>query len=238
MKTVHEVSKLTGVSVRALHHYDSIGLLKPAKISEAGYRLYDDASLLRLQQIMLFRELRFPLKDIRRILDSPDFDASEALETQIKLLELQRERLSEIIDSARELQRTGVKLMKLEKFSREKIEEYEAEAKKRWGGTSEYAEFAKKPKDGVREASEGLMELFARFGVLVGTAPASDEAISLAGELRQYISENFYDCSKEVFASLGQMYTADSRFRDNIDSKGGAGTAEFASAAIEEYCRR
>ena len=93
MKTVKEVSLLTGVSVRALHHYDAIGLLKPAKVTEAGYRLYDTASLERLQQILLFRELEFPLKEIKAILESPDFDRNKALEQQISLLELKKEHL-------------------------------------------------------------------------------------------------------------------------------------------------
>ena len=79
MKTVNEVSKLTGVSVRTLHHYDEIGLLKPTSTTEAGYRLYDDTALERLQHILLFRELQFPLKDIKAILDSPDFDPMDYL---------------------------------------------------------------------------------------------------------------------------------------------------------------
>ncbi len=94
MLTVNEVSKLTGVSVRSLHHYDAIGLLKPAKVTEAGYRLYSDDELARLQNILLFRELQFPLKQIRTILDSPDFDRREALAQQIRLLELQLARRS------------------------------------------------------------------------------------------------------------------------------------------------
>ena len=88
MKTVKEVSNLTGVSIRTLHHYDKIGLLNPAKVTDAGYRLYDDASLCRLHAILLLRELQFPLKDIKQILDAPGFDTMEALEQQIELLEL------------------------------------------------------------------------------------------------------------------------------------------------------
>ena len=86
MLTVHEVSKLTGVSIRTLQYYDEIGLLSPASYTEAGYRLYDDSALERLQQILLFRELEFPLKEIRRIIDAPDFDQARALEQQIELL--------------------------------------------------------------------------------------------------------------------------------------------------------
>ena len=93
MKTVKEVSRITGVSVRTLHHYDAIGLLKPTAVTEAGYRLYDDAALERMQSILLFRELQFPLKDIKRILDAPDFDPMAALAQQVHLLEMQREHL-------------------------------------------------------------------------------------------------------------------------------------------------
>ena len=86
MKTVTEVSKITGVSVRTLHHYDAIGLLRPTAVTEAGYRLYDDEALGRLQTILLFRQLQFPLKEIKKILDSPNFDPQEALAQQIELL--------------------------------------------------------------------------------------------------------------------------------------------------------
>ena len=102
MRTVNEVSKLTGVSVRTLHHYDAIGLLKPTKITEVGYRLYDDTAIRRLQNILLFRELQFPLKQIKSILDSPMFDQKEALKQQIKLLELQRKHIDELISFARD----------------------------------------------------------------------------------------------------------------------------------------
>ena len=111
MKTVIEVSRLTGVSVRTLHHYDAIGLLKPSEVTDAGYRLYDDTALERLQTILLFRELQFPLKEIKQIIDSPDFDRYDALDTQIKLLEMQRERLGKIISFAREIKEKGVKGM-------------------------------------------------------------------------------------------------------------------------------
>ena len=103
MKTVKEVSLLTGVSVRTLHHYDAIGLLKPTRVTEAGYRLYDDTALGRLQTILLFRQLQFPLKEIRDILDSPGFDPMEALTQQIHLLELQRQQLDNLISHARKI---------------------------------------------------------------------------------------------------------------------------------------
>ena len=102
MKTVKEVSQLTGVSVRTLHHYDAIGLLKPAQVTEAGYRLYDDRALERLHTILLFRELRFSLKQIIQILDAPGFDPIAAVDDQIRLLELQRDHLENLISHARQ----------------------------------------------------------------------------------------------------------------------------------------
>ena len=106
MRTVKEVSKLTGVSIRTLHYYDTIGLLQPTTTTEAGYRLYDDTALERLQNIMLFRELEFPLKEIKQILDSPDFDRKKALEQQIQLLTLKKEHLENLITFA-----CGIKLI-------------------------------------------------------------------------------------------------------------------------------
>ena len=107
MRTVGEVSRLTGVSIRTLQHYDRIGLLRPATRTEAGYRLYDDGDLERLQQILLFRELAFPLKEIRRILENPAFDRKQALEQQITLLEMRRDQLERLIVLARDIQREG-----------------------------------------------------------------------------------------------------------------------------------
>ena len=108
MRTVKEVSKITGVSVRTLHHYDAIGLLKPTEVTKAGYRMYDDTALSRLQSILLFRELQFPLKEIKMILDSPGFDLSEAIAQQIGLLELQYKHIGELITFAREIQNDGI----------------------------------------------------------------------------------------------------------------------------------
>ena len=107
MMTVHEVSTRTGVSIRALHHYDKIGLLPATEVTAAGYRLYDDTALERLQYILLFKELEFSLKDIRDILDSADFDQEKALEQQIHLLELKKERLDSLLNLARGIKKIG-----------------------------------------------------------------------------------------------------------------------------------
>lgn len=242
MKTVNEVSKLTGVSVRALHHYDAIGLLKPTQVTDAGYRLYDDTALARLQTILLFRELQFPLKEIKSILDSPDFNREQALQQQIGLLELQRRQLDKLISFAREIIETGVNNMDFSAFDKAEIEQYKAEVKARWGKTAAYKEFEQKTagqsENEQTEAAERLMQIFAKFGKVKHLVPESDAAQALVEALRQCITENYYNCTPPILESLGQMYVGDERFKTNIDARGGVGTAEFASKAIEIYCSK
>ncbi len=141
MRTVHEVSRLTGVSVRTLQYYDKIGLLRPSEYTGAGYRLYDDTALETLQQILLFRELEFPLKEIRRILESPDFDRNRALEQQIELLTLKKEHLEHLILFARGIKEAGGKDMDFSAFDTTKLDEYANRAKEQWGKTPQYREF-------------------------------------------------------------------------------------------------
>lgn len=238
MKTVHEVSELTGVSVRALHHYDAVGLLKPTAVTEAGYRLYDDAAIARLQSILLFRELEFPLKSIKAILDSPEFDARAAMLEQIKLLELRREQIDRLILLARETIETGEINMDFSAFDKSEFERYAAEAKQKWGGTAQYAEYDKKPQGEKLAAADALMAKFAEIGALRALSPDSVEAQSAVRELQSFITEHFYTCTDEVLAGLGLMYTADECFKSNIDSAGGSGTAEFLGKAIEIYCNK
>ena len=235
MKTVKEVSRITGVSVRTLHHYDAIGLLKPSRVTQSGYRLYDDAALGRLQTIMLFRELEFPLRDIQKILDSPNFDAAAAIHDQIKLLELRRDHLEELIAHARQIQNTGVNSMNFKPYDTSKIDAYAAEAKEKWGNTEAYKEYEQKPKRG--DPSDALMSLFAEAGKLRHLSPESAEAQAAVAGIQTFITDNFYTCTKQIFAGLGQMYVADERFKANIDAAGGEGTADFVSKAIEIYCK-
>lgn len=241
MKTVKQVSQLSGVSVRTLHHYDAIGLLKPTQVTEAGYRLYDDAALERLHSILLFREFQFPLKEIKRILDTPGFDRQAALEDQIHLLELQREHINRLLSAAREMQQNGGKIMDFTVFDRQKQAEYAAEAKKRWGSTEAYQESqantAGKSDEQQRAMEDGLMAVFGKLGQVRTEDPGSLQVQALVGQLQQYITDHFYSCTKPILATLGQMYVADERFRANIDAVGGAGTAEFAARAIERYCQ-
>lgn len=242
MRTVNEVSKLTGVSVRTLHHYDAIGLLKPTTVSDAGYRLYDDTALERLQQILLFRELEFPLKEIKAILESPNFDRSKALEQQIALLTLKKEHLEKLIELACEIQAIGVNKMDFTAFDTSKIDEYAAEAKASYGQRLEYKEFTEKSKGRTDEETQKInaqmMVIFAEFGSMRGLLPESEKVQLHVKKLQAFITEHFYTCSDETLYGLGKMYTEDKRFTDNIDKAGGKGTAGFVFEAIKKYCRK
>lgn len=241
MKTVNEVSILTGVSVRTLHHYDAIGLLKPAKVSENGYRLYDEASLCRHRNILMFRELLFPLKEIKAVLDNPDFDPEEALGEQIKLLEMQRAHIDGLISYARKIQKKGEITMDFNAFDKSKIEDYSEEVKKKWGETAAYKEYEKKEKRMGKESFDNtakeMMRIFAKIGEMRNKKPSDAEVQQKIKELQDFITENYYTCTNEILSGLGEMYACDGRMKDNIDSCGGEGTAEFTRDAIRIYCR-
>ena len=241
MKTVTEVSRITGISVRTLHHYDAIGLLRPTAVTEAGYRLYDEHALGRLQTILLFRQLQFPLKEIKRILDSPNFDPREALAQQIELLELQKEHLERLIAHARQIQKTGVINMDFSAYDQRKIDEYSARAKEKWGGTDAYREYEQKTagqsQDEARSAADGLMDIFREIGQIRTGAPASTEAQALVKKLQDYITAHYYTCTIQILRGLGQMYAAGGEMTENIDKAGGEGTAVFAMEAIQIYCK-
>lgn len=241
MKTVKEVSRLTGVSVRTLHHYDAIGLLKPTRVTEAGYRLYDDEALRRLRSILLFRQLQFPLKEIKKILDSPAFDPMAALEQQIKLLELQRDYLDGLITHARRIQKTGEMDMNFEPFDKSELDRYADEAKARWENTDAYRQFESKTRgqseEQLRATGGNLMDIFARLGAIRHLSADSAEAQALVETLQRFITEHYYTCTPQILRSLGQMYIAGDSMTENIDKAGGPGTAEFVHRAIEVYCR-
>ena len=242
MKTVHEVSELTGVTIRALQYYDRIGLLRPTARTEAGYRLYGDEDLARLQQIMLFRELEFPLKEIRAIMDRPDFDRREALEQQIGLLALKKDRLEELIRLARTIKDKGDEAMDFSAFDTGKIDAYAKEAKAKWGETDAYKEFEKKTAGQSREdrqsAADGLMAILSVFGQLKDEPASAPQAQAQVEALKQYITAHFYTCTDEILAGLGRLYAAGGEFTENIDRAGGAGTAAFAARAITHYCEQ
>lgn len=240
MRTVKEVSKLTGVSVRTLHHYDAIGVLKPTTVTDAGYRLYDDTALIRLQIILMFRELQFPLKEIKKILDSPSFDLSEALSQQIKLLELQYKHIGELISFAHEIQEKGVANMDFSIFDKSEMEQYKSEVKAKWGDTSAYKEYeknhAKQNENSYEQLTNDMMAIFSEIGAMKHFPPADNAVQAKIASLQEFITEHYYTCTNEILSGLGDMYVCDERFRKNIDNAGGAGTAEFVKQAISVYC--
>ncbi|MBR4434590.1 MAG: MerR family transcriptional regulator [Clostridia bacterium] len=237
MKTVKQISKATGISVRALHHYDAIGLLPPTAVTEAGYRLYDDAALKRLGTIMLFRELEMPLGEIKTLLDSPEFNEKAALRDQHELLKLKARRLDRLIALTDKLIK-GDGIMDFSAFDNSETKEYAAEARRRWGDTDAYREFelTESARDPAERASaaDGLMRIFTEFGELKrrGESESGEGARAAVLRLQAYISKNYYSCTDTMLGSLGEMYVSDARFKANIDSVGGEGTAEYVNEAI------
>ena len=216
MRTVNEVSKLSGVSIRTLQYYDKIGLLHPTDHTEAGYRLYDDTALAKLQQILLFKELEFPLSEIKRILECADYDENKALSQQIRLL-----------DSA---------------FTTERIQAYAEEAKAAWGHTPQYKAFeeadVKRSQSDRRLMMTELMAIFRELGQLKGGAAEAVEVQLWVKKLKEYITENFYECTDEILRSLGTVYACGGEFTENVDRAAGEGSAKFAEKAIQAYCDR
>ena len=241
---INEFAKLVSVSVRTLHYYDEIDLLKPAFVDEQnGYRFYDEISLERMQEILFYRELDFELKSIAEILSSPDYDKQKALAEQRKLLILKKERLERIIAALDSAEKGKITMSAFDNSDYETArKQYEAEAKQRWGETSAYKEHAEKTanytKDKTQQVNDGLMSVFTKFAECKqnGNTADSDEAQTLVRELQNYITENYYTCTNQILAGLGQMYIADERFKTNID-KNVDGTAEFASKSIEAYVK-
>ena len=236
---IKEFAEFTGVSVRTLHYYDEIGLLMPAYVDRfTGYRYYDENSLIRMQEILFYRELDFSLKAIREILTSPNYDKCKALKEQKHLLMLKKERLERLIfaiDGAVK----GENIMSA--FDNSEFEKYKSEAKEKWGQTPAYKEHEEKTKQYSKEKWNTLAgemnDIFAEFVACMkdGEKPDSAKAQNLVKMLQDHITQNYYLCTDEILAGLGQMYTQDERFKNNID-KNADGTAVFVCGAIEFYC--
>ena len=227
---------LVGVSVRTLRYYDEIGLLKPARVDEQnGYRLYDEQSLLRMQEILFYRELDFSLREISGLLSSGGHERMAAFAQQKQLLILKKERLERLIRALEDALRGGE--IAMDAFDNERYEQYKSEVKEKWGGTKAYAESVEKAKNRTEAQSSediaGMDRILGAFAVCRHTAaPDSPEAQTLVRDLQAYITAHFYTCTDEILSALGQMYVADERFKYNID-KHGAGTAAFISEAIK-----
>ena len=238
---IKEFAEFTGVSVRTLHYYDEIGLLRPAEVDRfTGYRFYDEQSLFRMQEILFYRELDFSLKSIGEILSSPNYNKEMALKEQKKLLTLKKERLERLI-SAIDHAVKGENVMSA--FDNHEFETYKAEAQERWGKTDAYREHAAKTKDYGTDKwnslAAGMDIIFGDFALCMknGVMPDAEETQSLVKKLQDHITENYYVCTKEILFGLGQMYVGDERFKNNID-KHADGTAACVSEAIACLCEK
>ena len=241
MRTVGEVARLAGVTVRAgLHHCDEIGLLKPSGRSESGYRLYSYDDLLRLQEIVGWQQLGFSLKDVQALLDRPGYDRGAALRRQRALAEEQRDRFTAMLgalDEALAANLEGRLLKEDTMFEGFDTSAYADEAERRWGDTTQYQESqrrvsgygAEEWKQVAAEARD-IEDAFAAC-LADGCAPTNARAVAVAERHRQHISRWFYECTPEIHRGLGEMYVADERFRANWDKRC-EGLAEYVRSVL------
>ena len=239
MMTVAQMSKRTGVSVRTLHHYDQISLLRPTEVTEAGYRLYDDTALDKLYMILVYRELGLHLNEIGSILDAPDYDRNRVLEHQIQLMQERVEKLQNRISFARGMLMLGVKYMDFEGFDPKKMDEYSQQAKVLYGKTDAYKEYEQKQKGRTKEQAKHLnaqvMDFFARLGKMRPCAPDSEETQNRARQLQVFFTEHFYTCTPQILKGLAESYAGGGSMTENIDKAGGEGTGAFAKQVIDIY---
>lgn len=241
--TVGELSRLTGVTVRALHHYDEIGLVRPSQRTAAGYRLYDDADVLRLQQVLVMRELGVPLDRIAAAIDEGG-DRAAMLRAHRAALADKRGRLDAMlaaVDAALAVLEKGKPMTSDDfkaMFDGFDPADHEAEAQARWGATEAYKESARRTKQYGKAEWQAIRDesaaIYARLGALMQQgAAASDAAVQTAVEdHRKHLERWFYPCSHEMHRGLGEMYVADPRFTATLDKAGGAGFARFLRDAI------
>ncbi|MFC0189641.1 MerR family transcriptional regulator [Fictibacillus aquaticus] len=250
MYKVKEMADLSGVSVRTLHHYDEIGLLIPDSFSPSGYRLYSKTNLERLQQILFFKELGFGLVQIKEILDQPGFDRKEAMMAHKELLIKRKNRLESIIETVEKTIQSiegGLKMKEKEMFdgfSMEDIqkhkEKYSKEARKKYGAAI-VSETERKTDSYTKEdwanISSKTEEIYKKIASRMDYGPEDEEVQQEVGKWRQLITDNFYDCTFDIFRGLGDLYVDDPRFTKNID-KHKKGLASFLKDAMHVYCDR
>ncbi|MGX5657754.1 MerR family transcriptional regulator [Geodermatophilus nigrescens] len=246
---VGEVAALAGVTVRTLHHYDRIGLLSPSGRTAAGYRRYSAADLDRLHQVLLYRELGFPLEEVAALLDDPSADPAAHLRRQHRLLRDRLERTRAMVaavEKEMEAMNMGISLTpeeRFELFGDWLPEEYEREAEERWGETDAWAESRRRTAayskdDWVRIKAEGEdVEARMAAALQAGVAPDSARAMDLAEEARQQISRWFYDCPPEMHAGIGRMYVEDERFAAHYERRA-PGLAQWVSTAVQANATR
>ena len=238
---VSEVAKLIGISVRTLHYYDEIGLLEPDTISENSYRLYSDRNLQGLQQILFFRELGFPLKEIKQILGSSNFDRIEALEMQRKMLQERRKKTDQLIatiDQTIQDEKGEIKMTKAERFKGFNFDhnDYEEEARERWGDDAVDASKGKIKKLNPTELEAQMNECFRTLAAIRHLNPTSEEAQAAIAVWFKELNQ-IGNYSLEAFQGLGEMYVTDERFTKNIDQFG-EGLAQFMCDSMCVYTEK
>lgn len=244
--TIHKLALLAGISTRSLRYYDQIGLLKPSSLMKNGYRLYDHQALLRLQQILFFKELEFPLEEIKKILDNPDYDQTIALKDQRRLLELKQRRLQGLVKTINTTINSMTHKTNLDdqelytNFNEEEINQYAEEAKKRWGHTEAYKQSQERTKHWTKEDYKKIQAagnaLTTKIAEAMSKGVRDNSVQALISEHHQGINA-FYDCSLEMYQNLGQMYVDDPRFTAYYE-KFAQGLALFIREAIAVYCQQ
>ncbi|MEU7661875.1 MerR family transcriptional regulator [Streptomyces lincolnensis] len=241
--SVGQVAGFAGVTVRTLHHYDDIGLLVPSERSHAGHRRYSDADLDRLQQILFYRELGFPLDEVAALLDDPAADPRAHLRRQHELLTARIEKLQKMaaaVEHAMEARKMGINLTpeeRFEVFGDKDPEQYAEEAERRWGGTEAYAESqrraARYTKEDWKRLQAEVNDWAERYTAVLaeGEPPTGERAMDLAEEHRRHIGTWYYECPYEMHRSLAEMYVSDERFKAFYDSMR-PGLAEHLRDAI------
>lgn len=240
--TVKDVSSLAGISVRTLHYYDTLGLVCPVRANISGYRLYGDADLEKLQQVLFFRELGFSLTDIKSIINQRDFNTKQALlahKQQLQTRQKRLERLVQTIDHTIAAMERGAQMSKKEMFAGFDPSLYEKEAKQRWGHTQEWAQSQQRTSKYTKEDWQAIREQSTQIGqeiaALMSHPPADALVQSWIGKHHQLINERFYNCSISLYRCLGDMYVQDERFTAYYE-KIKPGLALFMQAAIHVYC--
>jgi len=247
--TVGQVAERSGVTVRTLHHYDEIGLLRPSRRSASGYRLYTDEDLVRLQHVVVYRRLGFSLEEVAVLLDDPEADVAAHLRRQRAAVMSRLDELAELvtaIDRALEAEVSGIQLTPEEQrelFGEDFKEEYQEEARERWGDTEAWrqsqertSQYTKADWQAIKAEMDGINARFVE-ALQAGEPADGERAMDAAEAHRQHITRWFYDCPAEMHANISEMYVSDPRFAKTYEDIH-AGLAQYVRDAVHANAAR